>query len=395
MAGYLIGGRFLTGEVTLRRILPRSCSVELTLNAAESIRATVGPLFDPVTQVSIDLPNELIPGRDFIGWVEGDVLMAAGQIEADPFAFPTQATLNAGGMWDYFGRRIILPVLGPDELPNEVTTSLTGLSLRTIAKWLVQQARSWPNGNVPIDFEPSTTGSEEREYPGADLTKVGDALTDLTKVEGGPDITFRPKLVANGRYVRWDLLTGTPQLSQAGADHYWDLSAPSPFATASGLDRDGRDLATDVYATGSGGLIAKAENTALTNAGFPMMEAVESYGSTTDPDELQLYANEGAVRYSAHTETWSLRVKRDQNPKLGTYWPGDWALIKIGPNHRVPAGRYRVRIVRISFAETGDVSVECAPERVVGGYPVPSSNRNWLRDRLRGIQKQIDNVRSA
>lgn len=396
MAGYLIGGRFLTGEITQRRIIPKGCTVELTLNAAETIKATVRPLFDPITGNSIDLANELVPMRDFIGWVEGDVLMAAGQIDSDPFAFPTETSLNAGGMWDYFDRRYVLPVLGVDELPSDVTTTVSGMSLRTIAKWLVQQAQSWPYANVPIDFEPPITGTEEREYPGGSYVTVGEALRDLTEVEGGPEITFRPKLTDSGTHVHWDLLTGTPQLNQGGADHYWDLSAPAPFAAPTNLDRDGRDLATDVYTVGGGSgagkLEAKAANRALNLAGFPMMETVEQRNSVTEPDELQAYANESAVRYSAHTETFQLRVKRDQDPVLGTYWPGDWATIQIGKNVRMPAGRYRVRIIRISFAETGDVTLDCAPERVVGGYPVPSSNRQWLTDRLKQLQKQITDL---
>lgn len=54
MAGYLIGGRFLTGEITLRRVVPKAATVELTLNAAESIRADPSlPMTDPATGMSM------------------------------------------------------------------------------------------------------------------------------------------------------------------------------------------------------------------------------------------------------------------------------------------------------------------------------------------------------
>lgn len=398
MAGYLIGGRFLTGEITLRRVVPKSVNVELTLNAAESIKAELAlPMTDPATGMSIDLPNQLLPKRDFLGWVENGTLLAAGQVQGDPFTFPRGATVNAVGAWEYFQQRLVLPVLGPTQLPSDVTSTWSGMALRTIAKRLVQQARSWPHAGIPIDFEADVAGTNEREYKGSDLIWVGEALRNLTEVENGPDITFRPKL-AGDRHVRWDLLTGTPELTQGGADHYWDLAAPAPHAAASSLDRDGRDLATHAYGIGATNegtdtrLEAKAVSSALTDAGFPMMEMVEQRNSVVETATLQAHVDEAVVRYSAFTETFTIRVKRDRTPVLGTYWPGDWAKLRIGKNPRTPAGTYRVRIVRISFGATGDVTLDCAPERVAGGYPVPSSDRAWLGDQLRGLRGRINDT---
>ncbi|WP_144795684.1 hypothetical protein [Microbacterium paludicola] len=550
MAGYLIGGRLLSGLITIRQVIPRSASIELTLNAAEKIDVGLSlPLVDPATGVVLDVPNQLLPGRDFIGWVENGVVLAAGQIQGDPFTFPGASSIKATGLGDYFDRRYVLPVLGADELPRDVTSAWSGLSLRTIAKRLVQQAMSHPSSGLPVDLEADVAGSHEREYPGSDGMTVWQALENLTNVEGGPDITFRPKLSEDRRHVRWDMLTGSPQLTQGGADHYWDVSAPGPHAAVDSLVRDGRDLASrsfltgvtlrnmlpnpialeglDGYKTGTnatnlrlaggspryGGayfnwdsvasgsafldserghrvepgqtftfsahlrnpsgrpmrlmlrfrnaegdgimssystawsdsswvrrshtatapagaadvtayiegqasaagqsflayalmlhesaealpfavdelqIQARAENVALLEAGFPLMESWENRSSVLRESTLRAYADESVVRYSAHTETFTLRVKRDQNPKLGTYWPGDWAKVRIGKNPRIPAGTYRVRIVRIAFQAEGDVTIECAPERVAGGYPVPSSKRSWLTDKLRALTARAD-----
>ncbi|MGW9345577.1 hypothetical protein ACWGR3_28910 [Streptomyces albidoflavus] len=397
MAGYLIGGRFLTGEITLRQVRVPSCDVELTLNAADSIKVGLQiPLTDPATGVSIDIPNQLLPQRDFVAWFENGVVLAGGQIQGDPFSFPRTSTINAAGMWEYFRKRTVLPVLDTEQLPSDVTSSWTGTSLRTIAKRLVEQARSWPSADVPIDLEPDFGGTAEREYPGADLMLVAEALDNLTQVESGPDIAFRPKLMPDLRHVRWDLLTGDPDLSQHGADHYWDVSAPGPHAAITTLDRDGRDLATHAWGIGStdeetsARLEAKATSAALLDAGFPMMETVVQRNSVLQESTLQAYVDEAVVRYSAFTETFTLRVKRDQNPKLGTYWPGDWARIRVGEGPRVDAGTYRVRIIRIRFSAQGDVTIECSPERVAGGYPVPASDRAWLANQLRTLKGRID-----
>ncbi|MES2866285.1 MAG: hypothetical protein V4703_05945, partial [Actinomycetota bacterium] len=144
------------------------------------------------------------------------------------------------------------------------------------------------------------------------------------------------------------------------------------------------------FRAGSASSRARADNPALTDAGFPLMESWESRSSVLRLNTLQAYADESVVRYSAHTETFTLRVKRDQNPKLGTYWPGDWARIRIGKNPRIPSDTYRVRIIRVSFQAEGDVTIECAPERVAGGYPVPASNRAWMRDQLRALSARVD-----
>lgn len=553
MAGYLIGGRFLTGAITIRQVIPRDAEIELELNSSESIKVTLAlPMLDPATGTGISTPEELIPGRDFIGWVENGVILAAGQIQGDPFTFPGKSEVIAAGMDAYFENRFVLPPLASGQLPRSVSSQWSGLSLRTIAKRVVQQAISHPGAALPIDFEPDIIGTHEREYPGSDGMRVSQALTNLTNVDGGPDIAFRPKMAEDRRHVRWELLTGDPQLTQGGSDHYWDVSAPGPHASVASLVRDGRDLASrsfmagttlrnmlqdssfegtvsgDSWKTGSnahayttgnqapfdgsargawtslaagwayldyargvsieegqpytfstymrtsaavtgqvllrfhntegavmaehsqaipttastwtrvhvtatapegaktatvyiGGLAtaggqvmgtdaamlmqsadlhpytpdeiqvqARADNTALLEAGFPLMESWENRPSVIRESTLQAYADESVVRYSAHTETFTLTVKRDQHPKLGSYWPGDWARIRIGKNPRIPAGTYRVRIVRISFRAVGDVTIECAPERVAGGYPVPASSRAWLKDQLRTLAARVD-----
>ena len=402
MAGYLIGGRLVTsgeldaGEVTLRAVLPSNARIELPMNDRGRIDVDVKiPLVDPVTGASVDLPNELIPGRDFIGWVEGDTIVEAGPVWADPFSFPHTSQIKAEGLWSYFDYRRVLPVLTTGQLPRDVTSSWTGLSLRTIVKRLVEQACSWPSAALPITYETDVAGIHEREYPGSDLTVISQALSNLTEVEGGPDVAFRPRWEdATRRRVVWDLLTGNPELTQGGADHYWDVSVVEPHATIPGLDRNGRELATHMYVTGSTvddvQLQAKASSTVLTAAGFPMLEATQSRNSVLLASTLQAYADEGVVRGSAHVETFKLIAKRDLHPKLGTYWPGDYARIRIGENARTPADTYRVRIVRLTFAAEGDVIIDCAPERVGSGYPVPSSDRTWLADQLRRLQASID-----
>ena len=560
MSTYLIGGRLVAGgglqagQITLRRILTLSSTTELVLNDAESIDANLRlPLRDPDTGVVIDLPQQLVPGRDFIGIMSGDRLLAAGPMWADPFTFPYTSRVVAGGLWSYFDHRFVLPPLGEGQLPRDVTSIWASWSLRTIAKRLVQQACSHPGADLPIDYEDDIPGAHVREYPGSDGISVGDALRRLTEVEDGPDIAFRPYITADRRFVRWALVTGDPELSQAGADWYWDVSAPGPHAVMPALERDGRQLHSRRYLTGAtvrnelrnaafadgddgwgigvtassweiveggdpyhgtnygrwvsagsgdaffgsrttlnvepdetitmfaafraqvdgrpmrtriafldadgdvieyrhsawvsapdapdwvehyqtetapagtvtakfdligdpaaggeafacGGamvirtgehlpffpddmeLQAVADSEALTAAGFPLLEDWENRSTVLREETLQAYADEGVLRGSTHIETRTLKAKRYAHPALGTYQPGDYAKIRQAANARGPEQTVRERIIRVSFRAEGDVDIDLAPQRVVSGYPIPSSNRRWLSDQLAAIERRI------
>lgn len=557
MGTVIIGGRLVAGdgldagEITVRAIPAGKFDVELPLNGDGTIDIeAILPMVDPVTKSRVDLPALLIPGRDFIGVVVDGVIVEAGPIWTDPFTWPQTTRIVGSGLWSYFDHRHVLPVLTPGQLPRDVVSTWTGLSRRTLVKRLVQQACSHPASGLPIDYEPDIAGADELSIPGSDLKPVGEALRDLTEIEGGPEIAFRPKWGADRKHVRWDLLTGDPEITQAGDDHYWDVSVPDAHAKVIRLTRDGGGLTSrdfqigstirnlwgnssfeegldgvglgtnatalinpesspfhgakyagwssvgaggsylsatrsvaveegewrtfsahvrasfaaqvavmirfkdasgmiyadivggyktasttgwvrphvsaqapagatscDVHIVGiatSGGqsfaadglmltegedlypfaedsitLQATATDPSLTDAGFPLLESVTNRSSVTREAVLQLYSTETVVRGSAHLQTWEITARRGKHPRLGTYWPGDYAKIRIGKNARVPADTYRVRIIGFAFNKTGDVSLRCAPERVVSGYPVPSTSRTWFRDKLRSLAVAI------
>lgn len=561
MSTYLIGGRLIAGggleagQITLRQLLTVSSNTELVLNDMESIDAVLKlPLRDDATGVTIDLAQQLVPGRDFVGIMVGDRLLAAGPVWADPYtAKPKYVRIVAAGLWSYFDHRYVLPVLAPGQLPRDVTSRWEGLSLRTIAKRLVQQACAHPGAGLPIDFEDDILGDHEREYLGADGVTVGDALRRLTDVEGGPDIAFRPYITSDRRFVRWSLATGSPELTQAGEDWYWDVSSPTPHAVMPSLERDGRRLHSRRFQTGAtvknelndpsfeegtpgwavgtnataytpitggspvhgsgygrwasvaagwsfldstkavsaepgerflfavscrgatarpsrvlirfrdsegatlldsysptvagttsptwqiiehaavapsntasvqvyigaeasaGGqafaadaaslyrtfdnglpfavdqleLQARADSDLLLDAGFPLLEDWENRSTVLRESTLQGYADEGVLRGSSHVETRKLLAKRYAHPALGMYQPGDYARIRQAANARGPEETVRERIIRVSFRSEGDVDIDLAPQRVVSGYPIPSSGRRWLPDQLAALQRRI------
>jgi hypothetical protein len=192
----VIVGDFRTGRRLLD--LPHtSLRWEATRNRAETITATT-PLTDPDVAALL-LGSAGTPGKAYLAVIENDVVMAAGPIWTYTYdADAATITLSAAGMWSYWDHRYILPILAAGRSIVGADTTFTGWDLGTIAKKVVVQAWQWTGGQVPIAVESDRVGTRERTYLGADLDNVGSVLQQLTEVENGPDIEFRPRWTATG-----------------------------------------------------------------------------------------------------------------------------------------------------------------------------------------------------
>lgn len=559
-SGYMIVGNFLTGRIKARSTLTLLCRGELTLNAPGifSLDASL-PLFDPVTGSTFNLPEDAIPWRDFIGWVENDELIFAGPITTDTHTFPQHA-ITAMDPWEYYNRRVILPVLKGDELPADVVTRWPNMSIETLGKRLVEQASEWEGGNIPLDFSPDDfAGDWEGLWPGEDHTFVGDALTTLAQTGEGVDFMFKAKWSPERTHIRWELLA-KKELSPGDTVHSWDTTVPDAWATPTANRRTGEDLATNAFVKGaqyrnlvlnpsfqeldegvpddweaidaniattttavydgeralrvtipgltgrveqeadirilpgsaysaqawvrvasspapvririqwlndaeavvgttaspwtnttadgawvmlhvgataptnavtarysiqvtdttagrsiiigatqlvegdtapvkyvrdSGTVGARASLNTLLDAGYPALDVVENIGTLTKGSDALARAQDAALRGAFQVETLSVKVKRDRDPVLGWAWPGDTARLNFGYNNRISAEWHEYRIVRLQFEQDGDLTIEFAPVRAVGGYKIPASDRTWLRGQLKGVSFEIQQTRSA
>ena len=330
------------------------------LNSAGRVSATV-TLNDP-DMAGLLLRNAATVGQAFLAVVENDTVMEAGPIwthEYDRDAGTLE--ISAAGIWSYFDHRVLVPVLAADQSPLGADTNLSGLDLGTIAKRLVQQARSHTGGNVPIVFEGDRGGGNERNYLGADLKLVGDALSDLTAVDGGPDIMFAPRFTADRLGIEWVLRTGTadrPRLAAVSAPHAWDLSVPEPAARKLRVNVTADRLVGRAWATGGRSadvaLYSRFENQLLVDRGYPLLEAVDSTHSTViRQGTLDGYTREAARTGSRPVEFWSFEVDAQTSPQVGEYQVGDYCTLQIGKDPYLPKGKHRRRIVALSGDEDG------------------------------------------
>lgn len=358
------------------------------LNEAGEVSCTVS-LRDPVVH-RLGLKESAKPGKAFLAAVDGDLVVQAGPIWLHDYRADTGLlTMSAAGMWSYFDHRRILPVLA-GRSPTDPTTDTryapastdplgpwptdTRKSLQGIARALVAQAQSWTGGNVPVILPGEVAGSNERTFRGAELVAVGEALRDLTRAEGGPDIRFEPRLTSDRLGVEWVMRIGTPTqplLFSAVEPSFTVGSAKSPVSNLSTVV-SGRGVASNVYAMGGRGanesLVAVGANAALLDQGYPVLEVVDSSRSTvTLQSTLNEYVGELTRRSKAPTETWKFSHQTSEQPFLSGYTVGDFARVRVvddlyhGPID--PPRRMRI-LSRSGDAEGRRVEVELQPEVV-------------------------------
>lgn len=385
---------FLCDLVTGRQLLDLPVldgTWSLQLNAPGQMECTLN-LEDPDIR-ALNLRNSASPIKSVLGVVEHGVLVEAGPIWARSYDRDNQKLkLSAKGVWSVFDHRLILPNAaatlpvtqftvpdpsdntGVKQMPNPaVATHLTNLWLGTIAKQLIQQAFSWTGGALPVILPPDFSGTNVRNFEGAEFKSLGEAITQLTQVDGGPDILFTPQLTSDSLGIQWIMRVGTPTQPLLYADNgvTFDMSVPESRITNLTVDEDASAMASISWATGgrSGDtvLVSRASETAHLAAGYPLLEVLDSsHSDVVIQSTLDTYAVENLSYGSGPVEVWKFHAELDGSPQFSEYTIGDIVNIVIGKTtdpYLVP-GTYRQRIISLAGDhKSTQVQVGCAPGR--------------------------------
>lgn len=367
-----------TGNVLIRSLTVKKGSVSPSLNKAGAITATVQlPLIADFGGVSTTIDaSVIVEGKTVLGLEENGVILDAGPIWETSFNFDSwELDLTAAGIRSYFDHRFVLPANVSTHLGSD--SSFSGLSLGTIAKRVLQQAQAWTNGSLPLVFEADVTGSSVRTYLGADLQRVSEVLTKLSEVSGGPDIDFRPVFTADRSQIQWNVVTGSPELKQAGADWVFDMSVPVSPVRAASKRRSASVFVTRDWETGGTPdgaqlpIVATAVGTVLTAAGYPVFESASNRSSVTTQSVLQGHADAAVAVGSKALEQFDFSVSRfpsvvlpdgrevHAGPWLGEYRVGDYAVLGLPGNPWTGSAptRQRVRLLGFSY-EFGSETVK-------------------------------------
>lgn len=277
-----------------------------------------------------------------------------------------QATV--GGVTDILAGRPVVPwvdVAQAATLGARAPLTWTGLSLGTIAARVVAQAMTGPGARLPITLPPNQTAPADvdhtRTYKPFDLANLAcaDVLTQIAGVTGGPDISFRPKMV-DAQHVGWDMVVGTdadPHLPQ-NRQAQWTVGAPGGEIKDFTQVIDPSKMATRVYMVGSGTdsttLIRAAEDQSLLGDRWPRLDRVVSE-SGTEGDQaalLQSHAQAQLDTYRLPQGQWEMTVQSDDAEPLGSYWPGEEVQVTVKNHPTILDGDYLVRILSMTGDQT-------------------------------------------
>lgn len=323
-----------------------------------------------------DIKAATEPTRTFMAVLADDRVVAAGPIwtqdwDQDNGTLELKA-LGLASLWDH---RLVLNHLVNMQQAGAVAASslsYSGLSLGTIAKRLVQEAQAHTGGTVPVVFPDDEAGTNDRTYPGYELATVGQRLSELSEVEGGPEMEFQPRLTADRTGVEWVMRVGTtaePQLAQAGLDWMVDTSVPRGNLGGLSVNVDASAVANRAFAKGSGSdeatLISRpGTDPAQWAAGYPLLESASSYSSVIEQATIDAHAAGDVEANNRPWQTWRLKVPVDG--RVGTARPGDWWKVRVGEDHVfLDAGLYRSRMASMSGDLTsGFCDVNLVPTEV-------------------------------
>lgn len=384
MVTWLVGD-LLTGR-RIQTLRPLSGNWSEVLNSAGDVSCTVS-LHDRANR-RLGLRETATPGKSFLAALEGDTVLQAGPIWMHDYDKDTEnLTLTAAGMWSYFDHRVLLPVLAgrnptdpttdtrfspvsvdPDDpWPDDTTKSLQG-----IARALVEQAQSWTGGDVPVILPDEIAGTAERWYKGADLGIVGERLSQLTQVSGGPDIMFTPRLQPDRMGVEWVMRIGTPTqpLLFSPLPQVFNIGIARSSVSGVKVKVDGSMMASQTYASGGRTsdetLITVSPDPTLIDAGYPVLESVDgSHSTVANEATLQAYSDESAVQGRTPTSVWSFNHDLSRTPYVGAFNAGDFCTIRVMDDAYLETGNHTMRCIsRAGDAEGKKVSLRFLPEVV-------------------------------
>lgn len=356
-----------TGDIVADIPFVGSPRWEHGLNIAGGLTPTV-----PLGAISkADFDDLCTPWRWAWGLSWGGHVLQCGPVVTDRFndtEGPPTADVGIGGLFHLFSTKRVLVnpawTEGANVADPIADTVLTALTLRTIAKRLVQNDLTRVGHDLPIVLPADDAAStHERTYPGYDLAMVGERLLQLTQVIDGPEIEFRPQFAdSTQRAIEWEMRIGNPRLGQLGYPHAWDYG--QALANVD-YDRDGSSMTMAHFERGNGmerGLLTgyQDDKTLVNLASYPWPE-LETVGgsstSTVDPEVLQAKADGYVATYARPVVTWSATVRMDgtngqggvtRSPSVDLVSAGDNCTFRMRSHRRILDGTYQRRIVRVS-----------------------------------------------
>ena len=288
--------------------------------------------------------------------------------------------LQASGLWSALSARKIIRgdqlerpgrdiIAGP---PMTIGPTSIGGVMRELVRAGIEDNpyAAGTAGHLNIVLPPVETGTHTRNFNAYELRWLGETLQQLTENNGGPDLRFRPRYSPTEQTrVEWLMEQGTvdnPLLKQQGPPWRFDGTTDRSPVVGFGGGIDYRKVAARAWRPGSGQekdmRLGVATDTTMVDLGMPWTETDAADKQEESDQVLDSRADYDLAALKKPSATISVTVRADGNPRLGRYWPGDYAQVVIPENHPIfPAGPAACRIMAIDGDDSPNVKLSLAP----------------------------------
>lgn len=361
----------VSGQVLYDIDLAASPSWSVALNGWDDHWQISTPLTDRATATKVREWAERWLCSVAILW--DDIVCQAGPITQNPeFGFINDQpvlTVTGKGMWENLNQRVLhdrnwnpaTAAITDSTADLSVTNSLGNIAITIVFHGITMVNRA--GSALPLDVAALDLagGTNVRNYRGFETASVGQRLQELTQVENGPDIYFQPYLTTVGgvRFIRHQMMVGTPYLLQGGDPPKFDLGSSMIDL---GVVGDSSPMVTTSFVKGTGNetgqLFGYATSPDLINKGWPLLDYVDSsHSSASDPTTLSSWARANVAQFGRKLEQWKPRIVLDSEPRFGTYIPGHFGSYVVNDHPWVPDGTYTSRILGIASATLSEDEV--------------------------------------
>ncbi|WOH20122.1 hypothetical protein IRJ34_07300 [Paenarthrobacter sp. GOM3] len=270
-------------------------------------------------------------------------------VDTDRDVFTGVLEVQLADLWWIWKSRHVLPMhgAGVEKLPPLVFTG----HLATIAKKAIQEgmdAAPLARYDLPIVWEDDLPGPYTREYYGYKFPSVADALDELIKTDGGPDIDFPPQWAPDFK-LQWAMRSG----NLVGG--YWEWDATTKKTDIIGIKEkgSGANVANKVIGTGEGSgedILVKAEESFATSD-FPALERVVSYSGISNRDQLAARARADVEAQNEPTQQLSVSIRPDGAVAPSELLLGGTVRVNLKEAFYVPNGWSDWRLLGFTFSE--------------------------------------------
>lgn len=279
---------------------------------------------------------------------DGNAVYAGFIISVDEDLDAGTVDIRHTDVWWMWAYRYLLNVHG-NGAQTAAPVTFSNLTLATLANRIVAkglQADPMARYTLPMIFTADVAGADSRSYEGFKFQRVDDALDEVMKTDGGPDVDFDVRWGPGTTALQWVMRSG------ALTTGLWEWDATAPKAEAQGikLATDASKVTNKVIGTGEGSErnILVRDDSSFTGTA-PALERVESYSDIKDPGQLQSRVTADLNTHNAPTQQMSFRIPVGGAVKIGDLILGGTCRVKSSGLYFLSAGWHDWRLIQFDF----------------------------------------------